>query len=157
MDALQIAFLIKTAYVDKYKTEISNVKLQKLLYFTEAQWMKNKKENEKLFDDDYEAWLYGPVIPKVYREFKLKNLTKEHITISENDKNHEVNEVILEIIQKLGKLPTETLIKKSHVEDGPWYKYYYNKDKNSTKKNNGYNIIDKSSIKNYFSNNSIYD
>lgn len=48
--------------------EISNLKLQKLLYYAQA-W-NLVFTNEELFDEDIEAWVHGPVVPKVFRRFK---------------------------------------------------------------------------------------
>jgi uncharacterized phage-associated protein len=47
---------------------ISNLKLQKLLYFAQAASLSTR--GETLFDDAIEAWKFGPVVPNVYREFK---------------------------------------------------------------------------------------
>lgn len=48
---------------------ITNLKLQKLLYYAQAWYLVNN-ENNKLFEDNIEAWPYGPVVPCVYNEFK---------------------------------------------------------------------------------------
>ena len=76
--ALDLAQYVATKYKNKYKAEISSLKLQKSLYFLFAYWggfvRKGKgkttelKETlkEKLFDDKIQAWTYGPVVPNVY-------------------------------------------------------------------------------------------
>jgi uncharacterized phage-associated protein len=43
-------------------------KLQKLLYY--SQGLHLAIFNEKLFDDEIEAWTHGPVVPSVYHEYK---------------------------------------------------------------------------------------
>ncbi len=49
------------------KIWLTNLKLQKLLYFA---WIKYFEDTRKsLFDDDFEAWKYGPVVPSVYYDF----------------------------------------------------------------------------------------
>lgn len=48
---------------------ITNLKLQKLLYYAQA-WFLVNNDNTKLFDDDIVAWQYGPVVVSVYEEFK---------------------------------------------------------------------------------------
>lgn len=50
-----------------YDNQISNLFLQKFLYF--AQTFALKFFNKHLFIDDCEAWKYGPVIPNVYTAF----------------------------------------------------------------------------------------
>jgi uncharacterized phage-associated protein len=47
---------------------ISNLKLQKLLYYAHA-WHLAIYDNG-LFSERIEAWVHGPVIPAVYRRFK---------------------------------------------------------------------------------------
>lgn len=51
---------------------ITNLKLQKLLYYAQAYYMVNNN-GEKLFDDDIQAWEYGPVVPAVYQQYKKYN------------------------------------------------------------------------------------
>lgn len=55
-------------YSNKNGYEISNIRLQKVLYFTQAYFI--IKRNELCFSDDLYAWQYGPVIPEVYYEFR---------------------------------------------------------------------------------------
>lgn len=46
---------------------ISNIKLQKLLYFSWLEYY--KRTGEPLFDEGFQAWRYGPVLPCVYYEY----------------------------------------------------------------------------------------
>lgn len=48
--------------------ELSNLELQKTLYFTELDYI--KKFNEHLIEDEFEAWRYGPVSREVYCEYR---------------------------------------------------------------------------------------
>lgn len=89
-EAIKLALYIRKKYLEYSnnleKREISPIKLQKTLYFLFAYWgqyiLKNKENvesvevdysnyNEYLFDDDIEAWTYGPVIPNVFHAEKL--------------------------------------------------------------------------------------
>ena len=57
---------------------ISNLKLQKLVYYAQAWYL--AIYDQPLFDEDFEAWIHGPVIPELYREysgFKWKPILKE--------------------------------------------------------------------------------
>lgn len=47
---------------------ISNLRLQKYLYF--CQFISLGVRGIQLFDDEFEAWEYGPCIPKIYTRFK---------------------------------------------------------------------------------------
>lgn len=59
-------------YVINYSNDkdyiISNLKLQKILYFIQAYFLINK--NNACFKEIIEAWDFGPVIPKAYSEYK---------------------------------------------------------------------------------------
>jgi uncharacterized phage-associated protein len=47
---------------------ISNLKLQKLLYYMQGFYLAYFQES--LFDEEIEAWQYGPVVPVVYEHYK---------------------------------------------------------------------------------------
>jgi len=47
---------------------ISNLKLQKLLYY--VQGFNLAVFDKPLFDEDIQAWPYGPVVPEVFNAFK---------------------------------------------------------------------------------------
>lgn len=49
--------------------EITNLKLQKLLYFAQGHYMQENEGNQ-LFEDDFQAWAHGPVVPDVYSDYK---------------------------------------------------------------------------------------
>ena len=55
-------------YSDSKLNGISNLKLQKVLYFIQAYYL--VKIGRPCFPDKIEAWNFGPVIPRVYNEFK---------------------------------------------------------------------------------------
>ncbi|MDE6673086.1 MAG: DUF4065 domain-containing protein [Ruminococcus sp.] len=46
---------------------ISPMKLQKLTYFLYKEYL--QRTNEKLFNEPFEKWKYGPVLPSLYYEF----------------------------------------------------------------------------------------
>src|SRR6266446_3445682 len=47
---------------------VTNLKLQKLLYYAQA-W-KLALHGKPLFNDRIEAWVHGPVVPVVFREYR---------------------------------------------------------------------------------------
>lgn len=47
---------------------ISNLKLQKVLYFIQAYFLIDTPE--RCFKEKIEAWDFGPVVPEAYREYK---------------------------------------------------------------------------------------
>lgn len=60
-------------YIIELKQETNNppshLALQKLLYFVQRDWMGANKV--PLFDDDFHAWQFGPVIPGIYYEYRV--------------------------------------------------------------------------------------
>ena len=48
---------------------ISNMKLQKLLYFAQGHAL--AVLGKALFNEDFEAWEHGPVLPSIYRKYKI--------------------------------------------------------------------------------------
>ncbi|MBF1049432.1 Panacea domain-containing protein [Peptostreptococcus sp.] len=53
------------------KKEISNLQLQKILYYTQAAFL--VKVNRPAFSDDIVAWKYGPVVKDIYQEYKCNS------------------------------------------------------------------------------------
>lgn len=47
---------------------LTNLKLQKLLYYAQAWHL--AIEDKPLFGEDFEAWVHGPVLPSQYQRFK---------------------------------------------------------------------------------------
>ena len=67
-DVLDICrYIINYSY--KNLDGISNLKLQKMLYFVQIQFL--REYNKLCFPDDIEAWSFGPVIPKAYKEYSV--------------------------------------------------------------------------------------
>lgn len=69
---LSLNVLDVARYVVNYSNEkdygISNLKLQKVLYFIQAYFL--TREKVPCFSEEIEAWAFGPVVPEVYEEFE---------------------------------------------------------------------------------------
>ena len=64
-------FIVADYFISKNREDkkgLTNKKLQKLLYYAQA-W-NLVLHNKKLFQDDIQAWIHGPAIPRVYGQFK---------------------------------------------------------------------------------------
>ncbi len=76
MDSLNVArYFIVKAYEDGIEAEMTNMKVQKLLYYTQCLHL--ALYDEPLFDEEIQAWRYGPVCPpayKFYSEFEANQL-----------------------------------------------------------------------------------
>jgi len=112
---------------------VSNLKLQKILYFAQAAHLalNNKKP---LFDDDIYAWEFGPVVEDVYKSFKLsKNKPIEKPTNGDYKKISEDVTVFLENVWDVfGKFSAAKLVQMSH-DHKPWKEAYASDNKIITK------------------------
>lgn len=112
-------------YVLTYCTQkdkpISNLKLQKMLYFI---WIDYFKETKlELFFNEIYAWQLGPVVPDVYYEYC--SYAGTDIFISIDSKITDNDEIVLNsIIEKYIDLTPYELVNKSHAQDKPWSVIY---------------------------------
>ena len=60
-------FFIELAQGDENDT-ITNLRINKLLYFAQAWYM--ARFDKPLFEEDFEAWDWGLVIPSIYKKYK---------------------------------------------------------------------------------------
>lgn len=143
-------------YIINYSDGVSNLKLQKLLYFTQAYFLITK--GEPCFYDDIEAWDFGPVIPKAYCEYKQFGCgdipsIKSFIQIDENNiwdsKRILYNDSVIEkddkkrinaVVDLFADYSATNLVELTHKQ-APWTNAY------APHMNN---VITLSSIKEYF-------
>lgn len=57
-------------YSNEKNYGISNLKLQKILYFVQAYFLLESDGKSPCFAEKIEAWDFGPVVPVAYHEFK---------------------------------------------------------------------------------------
>jgi uncharacterized phage-associated protein len=55
-------------FSEEHGDALTNLRLQKLLYYAQAWHL--ALHNKPLFSEEVEAWIYGPVVPIVYRKYK---------------------------------------------------------------------------------------
>ena len=115
---------------------ITNLKLQKLLYYAQGYIL--AKKDTPLFSDDFVAWEHGPVIRKVYDKYKINGASgikyDEDFTVQIDD---EINEILEEVYNKYGQYTAWKLRNMTHAET-PW---------KTTARNE---IISKDKIKEFF-------
>lgn len=135
--ALEVARYIIN-YANDNKMIISNLKLQKILYFIQLEFLiKNAKR--QCFSDEIEAWDFGPVVPAVYHEFKKYGaLGIPKITYIYDDSNglfnikkvpYESNiiekdrEIINDVVNECSKYSASQLVEITH-NHSPWINAY---------------------------------
>ena len=97
---------------------ISNLKLQKLLYY--AQGFSLAMLNKALFPERIEAWIHGPVVPAVYYEYKRygrSGLPYKEVDFSQFDED--VRELLDEVYDVYGQYSASVLRNLTH-EEPPW-------------------------------------
>lgn len=120
--------MIKAQNVAKYflsraneseDSDISNLKLQKLIYYAQAFHL--AIFDKPLFNDDFEAWTHGPVCPEIYRQYKSFGASPI-ISNSEADVelfSQEQIELLEEVNEVFGQFSAWKLRNMTH-EDTPW-------------------------------------
>jgi len=117
--------MINAIEVAKYiinSLSVDNLKLQKLLYYSQAvHLVLNNKA--PLFTDEIEAWDYGPVVPPVYREYKPHDFNLIPTVSYQTKLASELKSSIDIAIRLYGGMSGTELIDQTHYES-PWKKAY---------------------------------
>jgi uncharacterized phage-associated protein len=127
---------------EEFGEGISNLKLQKILYFAQA--AKLSLDNEPLFDDEIYAWNYGPVINDVYHAHKkhVNTPIKKPKGIEYTNFSNETSAFLEDVWQTFAKYSPAKLVEITHSH-APWKDTYDGtKDK----------VITKETIKKYYKN-----
>ena len=123
---------------------ISNLKLQKLLYFVQAQFLIVK--GEPAFLEDIEAWDFGPVVPEVYQYYKVWGSSELPLLLAKGAraKIYEPDQRLMdEILKECAPYSAVSLVDITHNQD-PWLDAY---------ERHCNNVITRESIEEYFKNN----
>ena len=107
-------------FCKEYGDCLTNLKLQKLLYLAQGWYL--AFYNKKLFEEDVEAWVHGPVIPVVYAEFKNSGWQPIAVSVSEKDMlkfNDKIKSHLIDIFDYYGDHSTYYLEKLIH-ESAPY-------------------------------------
>ncbi len=124
MDTLATANIIIRHFIDR-QDHIRNMKLQKLLYFS-CGWY-SAYHDDWLINDDFYAWPYGPVCPRVYHELStlgshcIEDEIKTEGTINSKEHEKEYN-IINQVIEKYGVHSDWELSDITHKASTPWSK-----------------------------------
>lgn len=119
---------------------ITNLKLQKLLYFVQAICL--MIFGKKAFPEKILAWSYGPVVNEVYQQYKQNHANEINSELNVKNVSSGLYKIINEVVNCYGSIEANKLIAFTHEEE-PWINTEINKE------------IDIDLIKNYF--NKVYD
>jgi uncharacterized phage-associated protein len=99
---------------------ISNLKLQKLLYYVQGFHL--AMYNRPAFDEDIYAWQYGPVVPEVYHEYKSSGSAGIPVPEQMEAKlDTNVTDLVKEVYDVYGQYSALKLMDMTHNE-APWQK-----------------------------------
>ncbi|WP_273585468.1 Panacea domain-containing protein, partial [Columbia Basin potato purple top phytoplasma] len=140
-------FDVANYIIKKNKSAITNMKLQKLTYYTYAKYL--VENNQPIFNEPIEAWLHGPVFPNLYNEFKHYTYKPICRGAKKGEEKHLTNDhrvLIDRIIELYGNKAATSLSNLTHQE-APWRSAWDNNEDWSK------NVIKDEIIKNYFTKN----
>lgn len=104
------------SYCTSMGTPISNLQLQKILYYLQVFYLRN---GYPLFNADFYAWQHGPVVPEVYYMFSGYGASSiQNIYSTELDQATQA--AIMPIIERLRLLDPWSLVRMTHKEKQPW-------------------------------------
>ena len=145
-------------YSNSREYSVSNLKLQKLLYFIQAYFLIASCDGKPCFREKITAWDFGPVVPVVYSEFKQFGSTdiptvsyyyddrqsdflKDNIVKFRDDViSNKDKKMIDDVIEKFSKYTASDLVKLTHNQ-APWRDAYAR----------GHNrVISEEAIRSYF-------
>ena len=95
---------------------VSNLQLQKVMYFAFKKFANDNKNNKSLvrefYDDKFLVWKYGPVIEDIYEEYRVYGST----SISECNKQVDKLKSLNDIIEKKLNCKPFMLVEDTHKE-----------------------------------------
>jgi uncharacterized phage-associated protein len=127
----------------KRSLEITNLKLQKLLYYSQA-WNLVFK-GKPLFLESIEAWIHGPVVPSMFRRFKEYRWSPITCSVEASD-DVAIIEHIESVLAAYGKFDASQLERLTHHED-PWIEARRGLEPDAPSRN----VISHSAMRNFYS------
>ena len=103
-NAIDIAHkILKKATEDDNGELITNMKLQKMLYYMQGFHL--AFFDTPLFDEEIEAWMYGPVVPVVFEEYRQYGKSgieynDEVLILDQNDKEENLFNKVYDVYAK---------------------------------------------------------
>lgn len=110
---------IANAFIQKAQEkdiELSNMKLQKLLYYLQGWYLAVK--GEEVFPEEFKKWAWGPVVPPVYnkfRSYKADSIKQPHGTPTNIPED--ISKAMDFVLKHYGRYTAVQLADLSHKED----------------------------------------
>lgn len=118
MQSIELARSISSEYFYSAGENVSNLTLQKLMYYAVG-WSLALENKELIKDEDIQAWEHGPVFPSIYRTYKSSNVFFQN-------SDNEASELVQLIVKHYGSMRPfghGSLVELTHM-DKPWRDHY---------------------------------
>lgn len=104
---------------------VSHMKLQKLIFYTQAWHI--AVFNEPVFEEDFQAWIHGPVLPSLYERYKIfqwrpivrDDLDEASLHALEHSFSSSIQEILADVIIEYFHKDAFALERSTH-EEAPW-------------------------------------
>lgn len=131
LNSIHYAQLIQYASIHLHMTRLNKYQINGILFYIYGVYY--AKTKKFLFTDDIpEAWIYGPIFPKVYQEMNfnevIESFTEEIIDAFNKDKN--ALYLIRKTVDTLHNVSARLLMRWFTKKDSPWYNTIYIKEGN---------------------------
>ena len=107
---VEVASYISERYLKEFGQRIDEMKLHKLLYFTQRECI--AQTGEPMFEDTFHAWRYGPVLPSIRTLYKRDLLH----TLPSDDSIKKYQSIYEEVFADLASTKSVMLSAISHGE-----------------------------------------
>lgn len=116
-------FIVLASKTDE--NDLTNLKLQKLLYFAQGKYL--AETGKPLFKEPVEAWRLGPVIRSVYDNFKYCGpypITAFDKKVERPDLPKTIQSFLDTIWDRYSRFSASYLVNKTHESGSPWKETY---------------------------------
>lgn len=121
--AVDVARFLVRYHIDIRKS-VTNMKLQNLLYYAWIEYYRTHSGGY-LFDDRIYAWKLGPVVPAVYREYRIYAAMPISIVKDpENAIDEETQSFLRSFADRYKDMDAMDLVRRSHAPGKPWEEAY---------------------------------
>nr|WP_314546725.1 type II toxin-antitoxin system antitoxin SocA domain-containing protein [uncultured Massilia sp.] len=120
--ASHVAAYLITRAMKEDDIGLSNLKLQKLLYYSQGFHL--ALYGTPLFEEQIEAWTHGPVCPPIYREYKRYGSSPIDVApeVPGDALTEDQAELLEEVFSVFGQFSAWKLRDMTH-EEAPWLEY----------------------------------
>lgn len=104
---------------------MTNLWLNKLLFFAQGQHL--ARYGTSLFDDIIEAWNFGPVVPSIYRKYKVcgrNPISGVDDSYTPNRFSRDEQLLLADVLREYGIYSASKLVTMTHQPNTPWSNAY---------------------------------